>query len=228
MSQHIKNVAKVPSDLHPYALDPMGKGAAITDASLGLEAIHVGMEAIFRAEAEIADKAKLHPHMLDTSQNILRHAGSAAKRIDAHIAKLEKKLGDALVLPPEHQKYAAQILDYLGKQKSPVTLAISAANKGDLSLARVLIDAPPYLTGATPEQKAELKNITLMLALPNEHAEFENAVKAKDKLQRGIQFVIDETAKRNRAWAGHTSHVDDLKNVKLVGKFNKVADEVSP
>jgi hypothetical protein len=231
MSQHIKDVAKVPSDLHPYAVDPLGKGKAITDAALALEAVHVGMNAIFTAEANIADKQKLHPHMLETSQNILRNAGSAAKRIDDHISTLAKKIDDTLKLTPEEAKYAAQVIDYLGKQNSPVTLAMAESQRGNHLMAKVLLDAPHFLVGTKgidPDKKTAVRDVLLQSAVPDLHNEYESALKAKAKIAYGIDYVIKETAKRNSAWAGHVSHVDDLKNVKLVGKFNKVADEVSP
>lgn len=215
MSDPILNEG-IPADLHPFALDPLGKGKAIDAATEALHAVHVGMGAVIRADKQIGNKDKLFPHAVETSQNVLRHAGTSLKTIDAHIAGLEKKLNDALVPPAKEQKYSDLIARKLLAEKNPLTVAIAAANRGDLSLARALLDMPNYVSGVTEENLAQLRQITLGLAVPTEFAEYEAAVKAKARVQRGIDFTVDLMRGYARRYGADADPVNNLKNVKLM------------
>ncbi len=198
----VKVVEGLPMDFHPLAVSQHKGGKATQAAALGLEAIHTSMAAVLTAEKQIKDHEKLLPVASEVVANAMRHAGAQLKAVDAHISQLEKKLADALVPTPAEIRHADAIKAFLAKQGSPITLAMTMAQKGDPSLARMILDMPTYAVGTKgidADQQKILREVVLQAALPAEFAEWEDAMKSRNSLQRGIDFTVNTYAKKAAA-----------------------------
>lgn len=199
----------IPADYHPQSLK--GTSFATNSARIGLEAIYSGMGEILIADKKTKDKAALFPVAVQVAEHAVRNADAALQAVNGSIKSLQGKVDAALALPPSATSYANELRAIFRAKKSGLTAAISEMRNGSPEAVQAILAAPAILSGLTKDQQAELRKVA-EVNLAGEHLdELNEALAAKGRLERAMQFVTDKMVENRRKWVPDHGPIEQLK-----------------